>query len=435
MWERIEENLNIYEFSELNRNQEQGVSIEDVGGKGLSLLEMSQLGVPVPPGFIIPVSACRDFLESGELPVGFDEALERGLKHIESRTGRSFGGSSQPLLVSVRSGASVSMPGMMDTVLNVGLLRSNLSGLIPDGGRQSFALDSYRRLQELHCEASSASDALRLSAIRAEVIEAAGVNSVAELSEDWLQGLTVAYDRELASMDRPLPQDPMIQLRECVLSVFKSWNNRRAKQYRRAHGISETLGTAVTVQAMVFGNLNRESGTGVAFTRDPNTGVPGMVGEYLPMAQGEDVVSGRFTPLDLCAGEGSLKHQYPHLYRSLADIGTRLEAHFACVQDLEFTVESGRLWMLQTREAKLSGLARIRVGVDMVKEGLQSVEQALLKTDADELTRGLYSSVADDVTRKVLAKGLPASPGVATGIACFSLGRAHQCHEAQEPIS
>ena len=207
MWERIEENLNIYEFSELNRNQEQGVSIEDVGGKGLSLLEMSQLGVPVPPGFIIPVSACRDFLESGELPVGFDEALERGLKHIESRRS-SFGGSSQPLLVSVRSGASVSMPGMMDTVLNVGLLRSNLSGLIPDGGRQSFALDSYRRLQELHCEASSASDALRLSAIRAEVIEAAGVNSVAELSEDWLQGLTVAYDRELASMDRPLPQNP-----------------------------------------------------------------------------------------------------------------------------------------------------------------------------------------------------------------------------------
>lgn len=423
----------VFEFSELNKEQPLEATLDEVGGKGLSLLEMSKLGVPVPPGFIVPVSACRHFLENGTLPEGFESALSSGLAHIEARTGRRFGSKTQPLLVSVRSGASVSMPGMMDTVLNVGLLRSNLSGLIPDGGRKGFALDSYRRLQELHCEASSTSDALRLNAIRAEVVEAAGVNSATELTEDWLQGLTVAYDRELASMGRPLPQDPLVQLRECVVSVFRSWNNRRAKQYRRAHSIPDNLGTAVTVQAMVFGNLDQGSGTGVAFTRDPNTGSPGMVGEYLPMAQGEDVVSGRFTPLNLAADSEGLKEQFPDLYQSLEEIGANLERHFKCVQDLEFTVESRRLWMLQTREAKLSGLARIRVGVDMVREGLQSIDEALLRADGEELTRGLYSSVADDQTRRVLAKGLPASPGVATGVACFSTEAARLYHEAGEP--
>jgi pyruvate, orthophosphate dikinase len=425
--------VKVFQFSELSKGVSLSATLDDVGGKGLSLLQMSRLGVPVPPGFIVPVNACRDYLASGELPDAFDQSIKNGLRHIEEKTGRVFGGAERPLLVSVRSGASVSMPGMMDTVLNVGLLRSNLDGLSAVGRGRNFALDSYRRLQELHCEAASATDALRLSAIRTEVIDAAGVTSAGALEEEWLQGLTRAYDKELAELGRPLPEDPFIQLRESIINVFKSWNNRRARQYRRAHGISDSLGTAVTVQAMVFGNLDEQSGTGVAFTRDPNTGETGTVGEYLPMAQGEDVVSGRFTPQDLRSTEGGFKQRHPDLFLELKSIGGRLERHFRAVQDMEFTVESGKLWMLQTRDAKLSGIARIRSGVEMVHEGLRSVESSLLKADPEELSRGLYRSVADDENRRVIAKGLPASPGVSTGVACFSVESALNFAAHNEP--
>ena len=245
--------------------------------------------------------------------------------------------------------------------------------------------------------------------------------------------MTRAYDKELAALGRPLPEDPYIQLRESIINVFKSWNNRRARQYRRAHGISDNLGTAVTVQAMVFGNLDEQSGTGVAFTRNPNTGETGTVGEYLPMAQGEDVVSGRFTPQDLRSTDGGFKQRHPELFLELNGIGDRLERHFKAVQDLEFTVESGKLWMLQTRDAKLSGIARIRSGVDMVHEGLRSIESSLLNSDPEELSRGLYRSVADDENRRVIAKGLPASPGVSTGVACFSVESALKFAQHDEP--
>lgn len=425
--------MKVFQFSELSKGVSLSATLDDVGGKGLSLLQMSRLGVPVPPGFIVPVDVCRAYLKSGELSESFDRAIKNGLRHIEEKTGREFGGSQKPLLVSVRSGASVSMPGMMDTVLNVGLLRSNLDGLSVVGRGRNFALDSYRRLQELHCEAASASDALRLSAIRTEVIDAAGVTSAGALDEEWLQGLTRAYDKELAELGRPLPEDPYTQLRESILNVFRSWNNRRAKQYRKAHGISDTLGTAVTVQAMVFGNLDELSGTGVAFTRNPNTGEIGIVGEYLPMAQGEDVVSGRFTPQDLRSKQGGFKQRHPELLLELKSIGERLEQHFRAVQDLEFTVESGKLWMLQTRDAKLSGIARIRSAVEMVHEGLHSVEASLLKADPEEVSRGLYRSVADDDNRRVIAKGLPASPGVSTGVACFSVESALNYVTLHEP--
>ncbi|MGB0647763.1 MAG: PEP/pyruvate-binding domain-containing protein, partial [Bradymonadia bacterium] len=211
--------MKVFQFSEQSEGVSLSATIDDVGGKGLSLLRMSRLGVPVPPGFIVPVTVCRTYLQDGALPPEFDTVIRNGLKHIEQKTGRKFGDQDNPLLVSVRSGASVSMPGMMDTVLNVGLLRTNLDGLSAVGRGRSFALDSYRRLQELHCEASSASDALRLSAIRTEVIDAAGVSSAGELDEAWLEGLTVAYEKTLEELNKPLPTDPYVQLKESIINV------------------------------------------------------------------------------------------------------------------------------------------------------------------------------------------------------------------------
>ena len=347
------------------------------------------------------------------------DEIERGVRHIESLTGQNSYRHCEPLLVSVRSGAEVSIPGMMDTVLNVGLAPQTVDALAAATENQRFALDSYRRFLEMFSEISAGIDPAFLAAIRDEVLSLARVRGVHALDESWLRGLITAYKTKLAEHDALIPDDPRLQLRLAIVGVFRSWNNPRAIRYRKANGISDDIGTAVTVQAMVFGNRGEQSATGVAFTRDPNTGASGLFGEYLPRAQGEDVVSGSFTPKLLCSGPDSMKATLPAAYEELVRIGAKLEQHHRDIQDLEFTVERGKLWMLQTRPAKRSARASVQIAVAMAEEGLITQEEALRRVSPEELSRLLHASVDAKAHKKIIARGLPASPGAVAGIVCF----------------
>ena len=415
--------------------------VEALGGKGAGLARMSHLGVPVPPGFTIPATVCGAFYEAGEsLPEALWPEVERGLAHIAAVRGHDFGDAAAPLLVSVRSGASVSMPGMMDTVLNVGANADALEGLAALTSNRRFALDSGRRFIEMFSEVAMGIDPAAVQAIRDEVVELAGRRTVHELPDELVHGLLAVYRKRIAELaGAAIPDDPREQLRAAVIGVFRSWNTRRARQFRAANGIPADMGTAATIQAMVFGNLGERSATGVAFTRNPNTGEARLFGEYLPCAQGEDVVSGAFTPLAVAEADSdgsgpTLEAEHPEAFAELERIARRLERAMGDVQDLEFTIEEGRVWMLQTRDARRSARAAVRTAVEMAYEGLITEDEALRRVAPIRLTRLLHPSVDVHARRKVIAKGLPASPGAVSGMAIFDPDEAVRLSAAGERV-
>jgi pyruvate,orthophosphate dikinase len=365
---------------------------ELLGGKGIGLAEMTQLGIPVPAGFTITTDACRAYMASGgELPKGLEQEIEEHVARLEKTSGKRFGDPGDPLLVSVRSGAAVSMPGMMDTILNVGLNDEALAG------GERFVEDSYRRLIQMYGETVDHIDAQRFS-------EA--------LDEDDLPGTIEAFKRIYQEeTGRPFPQDAKEQLGGAVRAVFESWDTPRAKAYRRHNHIPDDLGTAVNVVQMVFGNKGERSGTGVAFTRDPSTGEQGLYGEFLADAQGEDVVAGIRTPEPLT----QMQERLPEAYQQFLETMQRLEEHYKDMQDIEFTVEDGKLYLLQTRSAKRTAAAALRAAVDMVGQGLISREEAVARIDPGQLDQLLHPRIDPGADYEVIAKGLNASPGAASG--------------------
>jgi pyruvate, orthophosphate dikinase len=382
------------------------------GGKGAGLAEMTGLGIPVPAGFTITTDACRDYLQTGDLPEGLEAEVEEHLAALEERTGKRFGDPGDPLLVSVRSGAAVSMPGMMDTILNLGLNDEAVHGLGVTTENERFAFDSYRRLIQMYGEVVDGIDADRFERALAELKKERGAQLDVDLSADDLKQLVATfkqlYEEETGS---PFPQDVREQLHRAVRSVFDSWDNPRAQVYRRAHRIADDLGTAVNVVQMVFGNKGDRSGTGVAFTRDPSTGVAGLYGEFLANAQGEDVVAGIRTPQPL----EEMQERLPEAFDRLVETMRRLEEHYRDMQDIEFTVEDDRLYLLQTRSAKRTAAAALKAAVDMVDEGLISKEDAVARIDPAQLDQLLHPMLDPHADYEVAAKGLNASPGAASG--------------------
>jgi pyruvate,orthophosphate dikinase len=401
----------------------------ELGGKGANLAEMTNLDIPVPPGFTISTQASTHFMENGgRHPDGLDEEVAEHLRVLEDRMGSRFGDKDNPLLVSCRSGARASMPGMMDTVLNIGLNDDTVQGLIARTGDARFAYDSYRRFIHMYGDVVMGVDHHHFENLLAEQKEKAGVEQDNELSVEDLKTLIEAYkaliEREAGT---PFPTDPQAQLWGATDAVFESWNGNRAVVYRRIHGIPNDWGTGVNVQAMVFGNMGDESATGVAFTRDPGTGELHFFGEYLINAQGEDVVAGIRTPLPINKKDSkemadqSLEATMPEAYRELVGIYKKLEKHYRDMQDIEFTIQKGKLWLLQTRNGKRTGRAAVRIAVDMVSEGLIDKKEALKRVDPDQLEQLLHPMIDPSVNARPIAKGLPASPGAASGGIAFSV--------------
>ena len=398
-----------------------------LGGKGANLAEMTSLGIPVPPGFTITTEICSHVRDSGgELPDALRTQVDAALAHVEKLTSRAFGDAGNPLLVSVRSGAAVSMPGMMDTVLNLGLNDDTVRGLAAQTGDARFAYDCYRRFVAMYGDvvlgvtAEIEGDESPFSRLLGDKKAELGIDEDARLSADDLKSLVTEF--KIAILRRsgvPFPEDPKSQLWGAIGAVFRSWDNPRAVLYRRLNEL-EASGTAVNVQAMVFGNMGERSGTGVAFTRNPSTGEPGLFGEYLLNAQGEDVVAGIRTPRPIA----ELAEALPEVYSELVGVGERLEHHFGDMQDLEFTVERGQLWLLQTRTGKRSGAAMVRVAVDMVRDGLIDERGALARIDPGKLGEVLHPTIDPGSKPPVLAKGLPASPGAAIGQIVFTAAEA-----------
>jgi pyruvate, orthophosphate dikinase len=405
---------------------------ELLGGKGVGLAEMTQLGVPVPAGFTITTDACRAYMANGQrLPEGLPAEIERHLDALEQKTGKRFGDAKDPLLVSVRSGAAVSMPGMMDTILNLGLNDEAVEGLAGSTGNPRFAYDSYRRLIQMYGEVVEGIDANRFEQALGELKKERGVQQDVELDAGDLEELVGTfkgiYEDETGS---PFPHDAREQLSRSVRAVFESWNTPRAEVYRRAHRIPEDLGTAVNVVEMVFGNKGSGSGTGVAFTRDPSTGEQGLYGEFLADAQGEDVVAGIRTPEPLEAMRGRL----PEAFERLTDTMRRLEEHYKDVQDIEFTVEEGRLYLLQTRSAKRTAAAALKAAVSMVDEGLIGREEAVVRIDPGQLDQLLHPMIDPNAKLEVAARGLNASPGAASGKVVLEADTAEERGRAGESV-
>ncbi len=401
-----------------------------LGGKGANLAEMCSLGLPVPPGFTITTEVCTTFYRDGRsMPDGLREQVAEALGEIGRATGRVFGDPEKLLLVSVRSGARASMPGMMDTVLNLGLNDETVEALAKESGDPRFAYDSYRRFIQMYCDVVLGLDHEVFEAILEEEKANRGLEYDTELgADDWRLIIARYKQRVEEELERPFPQDPQEQLWGAIAAVLESWMNARAITYRRLHDIPESWGTAVNVQAMVFGNMGGTSATGVAFTRNPSTGEKALYGEFLVNAQGEDVVAGIRTPqniteaarLEAGSDKPSLEKLMPDAFRSFADIAARLEAHYRDMQDLEFTIERGKLWMLQTRSGKRTAKAALKIAVDMASEGLVSREEAVARIDPASLDQLLHPTIDPQAQRDVIGMGLPASPGAATGEIVFS---------------
>ncbi|MGE5435440.1 MAG: pyruvate, phosphate dikinase, partial [Candidatus Doudnabacteria bacterium] len=404
---------------------------ELLGGKGVGLAEMTALGTPVPAGFTITTDACRDYLRTKELPEGLEAEIDEHLVSLEEATGKRFGEVGDPLLVSVRSGAAVSMPGMMDTILNLGLNDDAVEGLAAKTGNERFAQDSYRRLIQMYGEVVDGIDADRFEKALADLKQRRGAKQDVDLSPDDLKQLVATfkdlYEQETGSS---FPQDAREQLGRAVRAVFDSWDTPRAQVYRRAHGIPDDLGTAVNVVQMVFGNKGARSGTGVAFTRDPSTGDAGLYGEFLANAQGEDVVAGIRTPQPL----QEMKEQLPEAFEQLLETMRRLEEHYRDMQDIEFTVEDDRLYLLQTRAAKRTAAAALKAAVEMVDEGLISKEDAVARIDPAQLDQLLHPMLDPNADYEVAAKGLNASPGAASGKIVLDADTAAQRGETESLI-
>jgi len=392
-----------------------------LGGKGAALAEMTNLGIPVPPGFTIPATLCLTYLESGQFPPRLRAQVETALQRLEATTGRQFGGAADPLLVSVRSGAAVSMPGMMETILNLGLNDTTVVGLTEQSGNAQFAWDSYRRFVQMYGSVVQDLPKKAFDAVLEEHKQQAGVDRDIDLPVDHMQAVVAAFkERYRAETGTAFPDDPMDQLWGAIAAVFTSWNTKRAIDYRKLHDIPDTMGTAVNVVTMVFGNLGEDSGTGVAFTRNPSTGAAELYGEYLLNAQGEDVVAGIRDPLPI----GELATAMPKLYGELERMAHTLERHFRDVQDLEFTIERGTLFMLQTRRGQRTGPAAVRIACEMVDEGMISEEEAVARIPPNDLEQLLHPTIDPGADLDLLTTGLPASPGAASGTAVFDADEA-----------
>jgi pyruvate,orthophosphate dikinase len=417
----------IYDFDEPSAGAR-----ELLGGKGIGLAEMTQMGVPVPTGFTITTDACRAYMASGkQLPDGLEQELERHLAALEEKTGKPFGDASDPLLVSVRSGAAISMPGMMDTILNLGLNDEAVEGLARATGNERFARDSYRRLIQMYGEVVDGIAAHRFEDELAQLKRDRGVSQDVDLDAGDLGELIETFKRIYREeTGRDFPQDARGQLTRAVQAVFESWDAPRAKVYRRTYDIPDDLGTAVNVVQMVFGNKGDKSGTGVAFTRDPSTGEQGLYGEFLLNAQGEDVVAGIRTPQPLA----EMEQRLPHAFEQLLETMSRLERHYRDMQDVEFTIEDGELYLLQTRSAKRTAAASVKAAVDMADEGLISREDAIARIDPAQLDQLLHPMLDPAANWEVAAKGLNASPGAASGKIVLDADSAEQSGKGGESV-
>ncbi len=415
-----------------------------LGGKGANLAEMANLGLPVPPGFTITTEVCTWFYDHGRsYPDGLDAEVEAGLKAMGEIVGHAFGDPEDPLLVSVRSGARASMPGMMDTVLNLGLTDATVEALALRTGNERFAYDSYRRFIQMYSNVVLGIDHHEFEEILEDFKDRKGFSLDTELSaEDW-KGLIKAYKAKVETVGgKPFPQDPREQLWGAIGAVFGSWMNPRAETYRRLQNIPASWGTAVNVQSMVFGNMGDTSATGVAFTRNPSTGDNALYGEFLINAQGEDVVAGIRTPQNITevarieagSDKPSMETALPAVFKEFEAVTARLERHYREMQDIEFTVEDGTLWMLQTRTGKRTAKASLRIAVDMANEGLISREQAILRVDPAALDQLLHPTIDPKAERKVVATGLPASPGAASGEIVFNSDDAEEAVAAGRKV-
>ncbi len=402
-----------------------------LGGKGAHLAEMTRIGIPVPFGFTISTEVCAKFLENGKYPEIFGEQLQRNLEKLERKTGKKFGSKENPLLISVRSGAARSMPGMMDTILNLGLNDETVDALAEKTANERFAYDCYRRFIQMfgdvvlnvkHEKFEEALEKLKIEN---------GVDADHELGTENLKKLVEIYKKIVEeNTGAEFPKNPLQQLKLSIEAVFNSWNNDRAKTYRKLHDITGLKGTAVNIQAMVFGNMGEDCGTGVAFTRNPSTGERELYGEFLINAQGEDVVAGIRTPRPIL----ELETVNSEALEQLLDVRELLEAHYRDMQDIEFTIEKGKLFLLQTRSGKRTAGASVRIACDMVDEGLISKKEALLKVEAKQLNQLLHSQIKKTALRDVVTKGLPASPGAACGKVVFTSERAIELVEKHEKV-
>ena len=406
-----------------------------LGGKGANLCEMTQIGLNVPPGFVITTEACLAYLDDPErrLPAGVNELVRLHMAAVEKASGKSFGGRDNPLLVSVRSGSAMSMPGMMDTILNLGLNPDTLQGLIAQTGNERFGYDAYRRFIQLFGKVALGVPEEEFDAEFNAVKADAGVKHDVGLSAAHLADIAERFLNVVERVTgKPFPADPYAQLEIAIKAVFNSWSGKRAVDYRREFKITPEManGTAVNVVAMVFGNMGDDSATGVGFTRDPGTGENVMFGEYLTNAQGEDVVAGIRTPKPVA----ELEKEMPDLYRQLVELRNQLESHYKEVQDYEYTIEKGTLYCLQTRNGKMNAAALVRTSVEMVNEGLIDKTQALLRIQPEILEQLLFPRLDPKTKAKPVAKGLPASPGAASGIAVFDADRAEKMGRAGERV-
>ncbi|MBY0405066.1 MAG: pyruvate, phosphate dikinase, partial [Cyanobacteria bacterium] len=409
-----------------------------LGGKGANLAEMTKAGLPVPLGFTITTDTCNEYLKNNcQFPEGLWEQIQQALHQVELDQKKKFGDAENPLLVSVRSGARFSMPGMMETILNLGLNDKTIQGLIKQSGNERFAYDSYRRFIGMFSGVVLEISKDEFEHILQEKKNKLGVKLDTELDANTLKELVESYKALVQQkLGKPFPQEPFEQLRYAIEAVFKSWNIPRAIAYRNYNKIDHTLGTAVNVQSMVYGNMGDDSATGVAFTRNPSTGEKELYGEYLVNAQGEDVVAGTRTPKKL----SEMQDEMPALYNEFAAIAQRLENHYRDIQDMEFTIEKGRLFMLQTRNGKRTAQAAVKIAVDLANEGLISQDEALLQIDANQLPQLLLRSF-DPASKaearnanRLLAVGLNASPGAATGIIVFDPDEAEARSLAGEKV-
>ena len=419
----------VYQFSEGN-----GSMRELLGGKGANLAEMTNLGMPVPQGFTVTTEACTRYYQDGRtIAPEIQEEILTYLAKLEEITGKQFGSAENPLLVSVRSGARASMPGMMDTILNLGLNDVSVEGFAAKTNNPRFAYDSYRRFIQMFSDVVMELSKKRFEEIIDEVKAKKGVKQDVELDTDDMKNLVVLF-KEFYKKEKgeDFPQDPKVQLMEAVKAVFRSWDNPRANVYRRMNEIPYDWGTAVNVQSMVFGNSGDRSGTGVAFTRNPATGEKALFGEYLINAQGEDVVAGVRTPSPI----SKLKEEMPEVYQQFADTANKLEQHYKDMQDMEFTIEDGKLYMLQTRNGKRTAAAALKVAVDLVDEGMIDEKEAVCRVEPKQLDSLLHPTFDAEALKKaaVIGKGLAASPGAACGRVVFTAEEAKEWHDNGEKV-
>ena len=424
------ENKLIYEFS--SHKTDGDASLNNLlGGKGANLAEMSKLGIQVPPGFTITTEACNYFSKNKRLPDGLKDEIRSSVSLLENYSQKSFGTGSSPLLLSVRSGGMISMPGMMDSILNIGVNDENVVDLAKAFDDERFALDSYRRLIQMYSNVVLGVEHERFEAVIANKKRMDNVVSDADFNVDQLDWIINAYKNTVERFtNSPFPQDPYEQLQGAVEAVFRSWQNKRAVTYRKINNIPDTLGTGATVQTMVFGNLNDNSGTGVAFTRNPSSGAKELYGEYLINAQGEDVVAGIRTPHPISnnniAEQESLESKFPNVFKEIQETSKKLEQHFKEVQDIEFTIENKKVYILQTRKAKRTAQASVKIAIDMKNEGITTKEESLTMVDANNITNLLHPQFIENQERHLFNKSLNASPGAAVGEIVFDADKAEK---------